>query len=129
MIAFVLGRGGAEKQPPHETRRTSTYCNARHQLLKPVGIEGIPEVERTAGRWFARSFAGWACPAADGDGGAPAQPRSPSVRRAGSGNFALTEYYIFNSRLALPFNSFSLSSAQIGSVSVHIVPGGLSTNG
>jgi len=37
--------------------------------------------------------------------------------------------YIFSSRLALPFNSFSLSSAQIGRVSVHFVPGGLSTNG
>lgn len=37
--------------------------------------------------------------------------------------------YSLSSRRALPFNSFSVSSGDKGSVLVHSVPGGLSTNG
>jgi hypothetical protein len=37
--------------------------------------------------------------------------------------------YSRSSRLALPFSSFSLSSAHSGNVSVHWVPGGFSANG
>jgi hypothetical protein len=45
--------GGAEQQPPHAAHYTFGYCNALHQLLRRVGAEGIPEVERPVGRWFA----------------------------------------------------------------------------
>jgi hypothetical protein len=37
--------------------------------------------------------------------------------------------YSFNRRRALPFSSFSRSSAHSGRVSIHLAPGGLSMNG
>ena len=97
-----------------------------------------------------RPFTDRAGPAADGYGRPPPQPESgiargsrgrlsrrrrhptqtlPHQRPIKGEGWGAGDSYNFSSRLALPFNSFSLSSAQSGRVSVHLVPGGLSTNG